>query len=588
MAAVMSGNSFSAAAKAGDRAAIQRLCRQALARGDVTAAAAALKSAWPDLAALPFDRARALVISSARPDLLADAMRIAFAAAGILVETATVAHLDLAAARDAVGRDIVVVCAHAEDLLRASRDAASPEEGARLAREAGAFVAEVVRAGDRCALCCEITPFSDSPATSVAFDPVAVANAELARCLPAGTSLLTNAELAAMAGQWIDPRLHALAGTPYTQRALGHIAYRAAGVAAALAGRTFKLVVTDLDGTLWPGVIGEDGIEAALRTDLEQAPHRRLRHALAELPGRGMLLAAVSHNEYADATEALARLQDGTLSPASFSAIEAGWDAKPAMIGRLLRRLNLGAAAMMAIDDDPLRCAEIRAAFPDADVRHMDGDADAFAAELERDPLLSAPPPGATTDRNRLYEIRARAEATRLSTSNLEDFCRALDMRIAFERLNETLLPRAIELTRRTNQFNVTGWRPTVAELRKTIGDPGRIAFLIDLRDRFGDHGLVGLVLAALDGQDCRIAGFYLSCRALGRQIESAMLAELSSLAAAKGATHLIGEIATLPRNAPARDLYRRHGFEPTDDTGSRYRLSTGRLAMPAFLKVET
>ncbi|HEY7904395.1 MAG TPA: hypothetical protein VIH36_13135, partial [Casimicrobiaceae bacterium] len=119
MAAVMSGNSFSAAAKAGDRAAIQRLCRQALARGDVTAAAAALKSAWPDLAALPFDRARALVISSARSDLLADAMRIAFAAAGILVETATVAHFDLAAARDAVGRDIVVVCAHAEDLLRA-------------------------------------------------------------------------------------------------------------------------------------------------------------------------------------------------------------------------------------------------------------------------------------------------------------------------------------------------------------------------------------------------------------------------------------------------------------------------------------
>ncbi|HJW42058.1 MAG TPA: HAD-IIIC family phosphatase [Rhizomicrobium sp.] len=593
MAADRSRNPFVAAAKIGDRAGIRRLCRLALACGDVTGTAAALKSAWQELGMLPFDRPRALVVSSARPDLLADAMRIGFAAADYLVETAMVANFDMVAARAAGRSDIVVVCTHAEDVLRASRDATTPEDGVRLAREAGGFVAETVQmvAHGSIVLCCEITPFSD--AAGVPFDPVAIANAELAQRLPANAILLMNAEFAELVGDWLDPRLHALAGTPYTQSVLAYIAYRAAAAATAMAGRMIKLVITDLDGTLWPGVIAEDGIPAALETETGSSAHRSLRRALAALPGRGIILAAASHNDLADTTEALALLQDGTLTPQSFAAIEAGWEPKPVLIGRLLERLNLDAAATMIIDDDPVRCAGIHTAFPEADVRHMDGSADAFAAELERDPLLSAPPfpTGSAMDRTRLYEIRARAEAVRPASGSLEEFCRALDMRIAVAAVDDSLLPRAFELTRRTNQFNATGWRPALEEMRAAIGDPARIDFLLHLGDRFGDHGWVGLVLAAMDGRDCRIEGFYLSCRALGRTIETAMLAELAQRATAKGATYLAGEIATLPRNEPARDLYRRHDFEHVAPyelpAYFRLALSAEPLAMPPLLKVE-
>jgi FkbH-like protein len=223
----------------------------------------------------------------------------------------------------------------------------------------------------------------------------------------------------------------------------------------------------------------------------------------------------------------------------------------------------------------------------------MDGDTDAFAAELERDPFLSAPPfpVGSAMDRTRLYEIRASAEAVRPESGSLDEFYRALDMRIAVAALDESLLSRAFELTCRTNQFNATGWRPALEEMRAAIGDPARIDFLLHLGDRFGDHGWVGLVLAAMDGRDCRIEGFYLSCRALGRTIETAMLAELAQRATAKGATHLTGEIATLPRNEPARDLYRRHGFEQTTPyelpAHFRLALSAEPLAMPTFLKAE-
>jgi FkbH-like protein len=189
-------------------------------------------------------------------------------------------------------------------------------------------------------------------------------------------------------------------------------------------------------------------------------------------------------------------------------------------------------------------------------------------------------------DRRRgdLYRQRSQAENMRASAGSVEDYYRELRMQLSFAPVHQASLARAAQLTQKTNQFNVTTRRSTESDISRRARDPGWIVTTIAVRDRFGDHGIVGVLMAKHTGDVVEIDTLLLSCRVIGRTIETAMLAHVCDCARARGATAVTGTVIPTARNDPARDLFARHGFakmaEDVDGT-THWRLDPVQRGVP-------
>ena len=260
-----------------------------------------------------------------------------------------------------------------------------------------------------------------------------------------------------------------------------------------------------------------------------------------------------------------------------FAARAIGWTDKAALVAEILDRLRLAPEHTVFVDDDPVNCAKVATRFPAMDVRRFTGEG--FAAALRTDPLLAGAHGGEAAGRAEQY--RRRAAVDRLRSEIVDDaaFLQSLKTTVTIEPLGDALLPRAAELAARVNQFRFTALRPNALQLGARSGS---LDFMARLDDAFGAHGLVGLVLASAHDEDAVIDGFWLSCRALERHIESAMLKALARRAEALGLSRLVGRIEILDRNAPARDCLARHGFlEQGDEWHYALAANPGPLAAP-------
>jgi FkbH-like protein len=201
----------------------------------------------------------------------------------------------------------------------------------------------------------------------------------------------------------------------------------------------------------------------------------------------------------------------------------------------------------------------------------------------------------ATSDEDRrrgeLYRQRDEAEALRGAGGNIEDFYRDLEMALELASVNEASLARAAQLTQKTNQFNITTRRYSDADLERRSADPEWVVRTARVRDRFGDNGIVGLLMARANGAALEVDTFLLSCRVIGRTVETAMLASLCDEARQRGLHSLTGVIVPTNKNAPVRDLFERHGFEKvgTDPDGTSHwsrALAKGAIAWPPWFLV--
>ncbi|KAB0681871.1 HAD-IIIC family phosphatase [Aureimonas leprariae] len=348
-----------------------------------------------------------------------------------------------------------------------------------------------------------------------------------------------------LGGPVIDDRFGSTFGAIPTPEAADRIADLAAARATRILGTAAKLLVTDLDGTLWSGTLAEDG-KAGIALDTSFAA------TLKALAADGLLLAVASRNDRRDVERVFADNPDWPLTLQGFAEVEASWAEKDALVATVLGELGLSAEHLVFVDDDPVNCAKVATRFPDADVRLIAGDREAFARTLHDDPLLRQ---GGTASGDRVEQYRRREAVERLrsETADVSDFLRRLRSALTVEPLKPSLLPRAAELASRVNQFALNGWRPNGAELAHRASP---LDFMVRLDDAFGAHGLVGLVLASVEGRTARMEAFFLSCRALGRGAEAAMLQALGRLAHEAGCTEISGTIEHLPRNEPARAYF--------------------------------
>lgn len=358
----------------------------------------------------------------------------------------------------------------------------------------------------------------------------------------------------------MDPQAYRIGRVPYAPAGLDHVALALARVVHALDKPPHKVIVTDCDETLWGGVVGEEGPEGVR----VEARHRALQAFLREQKAQGVLLALASKNAVTDVAEVFAKHPEMLLERDDFVAEKINWRSKPENLRALAAELDLGLDSFVFIDDSPVECAQMRAQCPAATVIHLAPELD-VAGYLHRAWAFDMPrSTAAAADRTALYRTAARREAARSEAPSLVAYIEGLELEITLAPPREAELSRAVELTHRTNQFNLNG-RPASAAALRDPSVAGRRVRLVAVRDRFGDYGITGLVALDVDGQGvAHVWQFLLSCRVLNRGVEHRLLQETGRIAAAAGAHELAFDAVDTGRNAPLQDFVCRLGVQPT------------------------
>jgi FkbH-like protein len=319
-----------------------------------------------------------------------------------------------------------------------------------------------------------------------------------------------------------------------------------------------KGVITDLDDTLWSGILGEVGVEGVTWSQEHHTQiHGLYQMALGALAASGTLVGVASKNDPALAAAALRR-PDLLMPVDRLYPVKANWGAKSESVRAILKLWNIGAEAVMFVDDSGLEIAEVQAAFPEMHCRQFPAANAAQAYELIQEIRNRCGKPAVTEeDWIRLDSIRDRAESTGEEGAPAivsDEFLRAAAPRIAFDLSPGPGDARALELVNKTNQFNLNGRRYTEADWRRALAREGAFLLVAGYRDKFGPLGRIAVLSGICRDGVPRVETWVMSCRAFGRRIEHCCLERLFAHFAA---SRVELDCAETPRNRPARDFLR-------------------------------
>lgn len=292
-------------------------------------------------------------------------------------------------------------------------------------------------------------------------------------------------------------------------------------------GRARKLVVLDLDDTLWGGIVGDDGWQGIVLGGHDPVGEALVdfQRELKALTRRGIVLAIASKNEESVALEAISQHSSMVLRKDDFAGWRINWNDKAQNIAELVKELNLGLDAVVFIDDNPVERARVREALPDVLVPEWPVDKRLYPNALRSLDCFDKPAIS-EEDRQRPQMYVSERQRTELKSSagSVEEWLRTLDLKVKAEPLNAANLGRLTQLFNKTNQMNLSTRRLTEQELLAWSASDNRKLWGFHVADRFGDSGLTGILgVEAVDGQ-AKIVDFILSCRVMGRKIEETML----------------------------------------------------------------
>ncbi len=382
-----------------------------------------------------------------------------------------------------------------------------------------------------------------------------------------GVLVVDYAALVAQTGarDWYDLRMAYLAKSPIAQKTIPTLVAHYLKYGRALAGLSRKCLVTDLDNTLWGGVIGEEGVTGIkLGSDYPGSAFVAFQHALLQLYNRGILLAIASKNNPDDVAEVFQKHPSMLLKSSHFAAQEIHWQPKSTSLIAIAKRLNIGLEHLVFIDDNPVECEQVKAALPMVTVIQFPSRAEEAIQVLNQDGWFDALNFSIEDQkRSALYRQKAEAEALQAASGSLTDFYFSLNMTVEITQTTPDTLARTAQLTQKTNQFNLTTLRYSEEEVAKRIKDPDWLVLTTRVIDRFGDNGIVGVIMAHRESNEKKllIDTFLLSCRVIGRTVETAMLAYLCQQAPFLNVTTIQGCFVPTAKNSPAKDLYQQHHF---------------------------
>ncbi|MEP7338509.1 MAG: HAD-IIIC family phosphatase [Acidobacteriota bacterium] len=349
------------------------------------------------------------------------------------------------------------------------------------------------------------------------------------------------------------------------------------------AGQARKLLVLDLDDTLWGGVVGEQGWEN-LRLgghDFRGEAFVDFQRALKALKQSGILLALVSKNEESVALAAIRQHPEMVLREADFAAWRINWYDKARNIADLVQELNLGLQSVVFIDDHPVERERVRTALPEVLVPEWPEDPMRYVGALHSltcfDRVTLTREDGL---RNEMYAAERERGALKQSLASLDEWLASLATRITVSPLTTANLARASQLLNKTNQMNLSTRRLTETELQSWARADGHWLRVVSISDKFGDAGLTGIVSWQRYGDGARLVDFVLSCRVMGRQIEETMLALALAEARAQDLTFLEASYLSTEKNKPCLTFFGRLGWERSEDV---FRLPLTPHTIPFF-----
>ena len=389
----------------------------------------------------------------------------------------------------------------------------------------------------------------------------------------------------------LDPKLYYRGSLLFSESFLPVIADEYMGYIKALKNLTRKCIVLDLDNIMWGGIIGEDGIEGIeLGNDSPGNAYKDFQRVLLSYYNRGILLAINSKNNPEDAIKAINEHPHMLLREKHFAAIKINWQNKVQNMIELSKKINIGLDSMAFMDDNPREREQMKQSLPQVLVVDMPSSPFLYRQTLEN---LNDFNLLALTEedkkRGEMYHARKMREELRESISSLEDFLKSLEMKIVIKYADDLGLPRIVRMINKTNQFNLTTRRYTDAEIRKMKEARDKFdIYSLQVSDRLGDEGIVGVAIVHKEPNIWTLDSFLLSCRVIGRKVETAFLAKIVADAREQDVSTLVGEYIPTQKNAPVKNFYSSHGFEKLLQKGNLYRwrldLTKSTVKMPEWL----
>ena len=389
--------------------------------------------------------------------------------------------------------------------------------------------------------------------------------------LQAGSAtLLDVASLAQAVGlnEWHSPTQWNMAKLPFSLDYLPLYTDHVCRVIGALRGKSRRVLVLDLDNTIWGGVIGDDGLEGITLGEGDGTGEAFLsvqRMALS-LRERGVILAVSSKNTDAVARRAFRDHPDMLLREDHIAVFQANWDDKATNIKAIADALSLDPSALVFLDDNPSERAFVRRFLPDVAVPELPEDPAFYARTLAAAGYFEAVS-FSDEDRHRaeFYQGNSRRTALGRTIGNVADYLAALEMKATFMPFDNVNRVRICQLINKSNQFNLTTRRYTEEEIRELENTDDVFTLQIRLKDRFGDNGLISVIICRQEHSTWYIDTWLMSCRVLGRGVERMALDYLISQACEKGVTTLVGSYRPSRRNDIVRDHYQKLGFRQRD-----------------------
>lgn len=381
-----------------------------------------------------------------------------------------------------------------------------------------------------------------------------------------GINLLDVEALATSLGtaSWYDRAQYLTARLPFASQFVPLYAEYVLRLIAAIRGRSRKVLVLDLDNTLWGGVIGDDGIDGIQlgQGDPRGEAFLEIQRAALVLKQRGILLAVCSKNDEAVALKAIREHPEMVLRESDFSAFQINWADKATNLEILAERLSLGLDSFVFLDDNPVERSQIRQALPKVSVPELPRDPAAYARALLTGGFFEAVT-FSDEDRARVdfYAANARRETLQAQSRDLDGFLRSLQMEALFTTAGETGWSRFTQLINKSNQFNLTARRYTDSEIHRLVSDRNTLTLQVRLLDQFGDNGMISAIIAVPEGPDWILETWVMSCRVLGREVEQAALNRIVVEARGRGIRRLIGIYRATERNGMVKGHYEKLGF---------------------------
>lgn len=553
----------------------------------------------------PLSRFRLGVLASATFDLVADVLPAAAARHGVDLEVVNAPYDQVM--QQALTPQSEILAARCDAVLIAvdhrwlRLDRPQLAEGAAEQHLAAAFgQVKAVAMALRAAGTLPVLPILAAPPVSlfghmdrrVAGSPRAMVDAMNRRIVDLAASegfyLLDVAALAERVGadHWFSAPAWNLYKLPFAAEFGALYADAVGRVLGAIRGKARKCLVLDLDNTVWGGVVGDDGVENLKigEGSAEGEAHLAVQQLALDLRDRGVILAVCSKNSDETARRPFRELPDMLLRESDIAVFQANWIDKASNLEAIARTLNIGIDALVLLDDNPAERAQVRAALPMVAVPELPADVSLFSTYLAASGLFEAVS-FSSEDLSRAASYAAEAERAEVMASarDLGDYLSALEMTITHAPFDAVGRQRIAQLINKSNQFNLTTRRYTEAEVAVMERDPRIFTLQSRLRDRFGDFGMISVVIcreATHEGERAwDIDTWLMSCRVLGRKVEEAMLTEIAAAARAHQVRWLVGSYVPTAKNGMVEDHYARLGFDrlTADGTTQKWVIGTAQ-----------